>query len=220
MRPTMVREYTKRVSICVLGLLLCGLGSALGVLAGGVGTNAWNTLALGLAGKTGFSFGAATFTVSLTIVILDLLGRGKLGFGSLLNVLLVAYFSDFFLETFTIIPPANGPVLGMIYTLAGQVLMSFATLLYMSPALGCGPRDTLMVLIGKKVPKVPIGAVRFCIEAAAMLVGLLLGAPFGLGSVVVTALQASIFQFACHVTRIEPRNIPHEDFAATLKRLR
>ncbi len=216
----MVREYTKRVSICVLGLLLCGLGSALGVLAGGVGTNAWNTLALGLAGKTGFSFGAATFTVSLTIVILDLLGRGKLGFGSLLNVLLVAYFSDFFLETFTIIPPANGPVLGMIYTLAGQVLMSFATLLYMSPALGCGPRDTLMVLIGKKVPKVPIGAVRFCIEAAAMLVGLLLGAPFGLGSVVVTALQASIFQFACHVTRIEPRNIPHEDFAATLKRLR
>ena len=53
-----------------------------------------------------------------------------------------------------------------------------------------------------------------------MAVGILLGAPFGLGSVVVTALQASIFQFACQVTKIEPRNIPHEDFAATLKRLR
>ena len=46
----------------------------------------------------------------------------------------------------------------------------------MVPALGCGPRDTLMVLIGKKVPKVPIGTVRFCIEVVAMVVGVLLGA--------------------------------------------
>lgn len=220
MRPSMVKEYAKRGMVCITGLILCGLGSALGVLAGDVGTNAWNTLALGLVEQTGMRFGLATFTVSLTIVVIDLLGRGKLGFGSLLNVLLVAYFSDFFLETLTVIPPADGAVMGMIYTLAGQVLMSFATLLYMLPALGCGPRDTLMVLIGKKVPKVPIGAVRFSIEVAAMAVGILLGAPFGLGSVVVTALQASIFQFACQVTKIEPRNIPHEDFAATIRRLR
>ena len=30
----MVKEYTKRVIICMVGLALCGLGSALGVLAG------------------------------------------------------------------------------------------------------------------------------------------------------------------------------------------
>ena len=58
------------------------------------------------------------------------------------------------------------------------------------------------------------------IAVVAMAVGILLGAPFGLGSVLVTALQASIFQFACHVTKVEPRNIPHEDFAATIRRLR
>ena len=97
MRPSMVKEYAKRGTVCITGLILCGLGSALGVLAGDVGTNAWNTLALGLVEQTGIRFGLATFTVSLTIVVIDLLGRGKLGFGSLLNVLLVAYFSDFFL---------------------------------------------------------------------------------------------------------------------------
>lgn len=216
----MVKEYAKRVLICFTGLALCGLACALGVKAGDVGTNAWNTLALGIQNKTSLSFGTASFVVSLTIVIIDLLGKGRLGFGSLLNIIFVAVFSDVFLAVLEPIPTATSVVTGMIYTLAGQFLMAFATLLYMIPALGCGPRDTLMVLIGKKVPKAPIGAVRFCIEAAAMVAGLLLGAPFGLGSVVVTALQASIFQFACQVTRVEPRNIPHEDFAATLKRLR
>ena len=215
----MVKEYSKRVLICMTGLLLCGLASALGVLAGDVGTSAWSTLAMGLQRLTHQSFGTCTFLVSLTIVIIDLLGRGKLGFGSLLNIIFVAYFSDFFLQHLTFLPTAEGQVLGMIYTLSGQVLTAFAVLLYMVPALGCGPRDTLMVLIGKKVPKVPIGTVRFCIEVVAMVVGVLLGAPFGLGSVLVTALQASIFQFACQVTKIEPRNIAHEDFAATIRRL-
>lgn len=216
----MVKEYGKRTAVCMTGLILCGLGTALGVLAGDVGTNAWNTLALGLQRLTGQSFGTCTFLVSLSIVVIDLLGKGRLGFGSLLNVIFVAWFSDFFLEHLTFLPTADGMALGLVYTLAGQVLMAFATLLYMIPALGCGPRDTLMVLIGKKVPKVPIGAVRFCIEAAALGMGLLLGAPFGLGTVLVMALQATIFQFACQVTRTEPRNIIHEDFSATLKRLR
>ena len=216
----MVKEYTKRVLLCFTGILFCGLACVLGVKAGGVGTNAWNTLALGIQNKTGLTFGTCSFVVSLTIVIIDLVGKGRLGFGSLINIVFVSAFSDMFLKLLTRMPTATGVVTGMVYTLAGQVLMSFATLLYMMPALGCGPRDTLMVLIGKKVPKVPIGAVRFSIEAVAMVVGILLGAPFGLGSVVVTALQASIFQFACQVTRIEPRNIIHEDFSATFRRLR
>ena len=91
----MVKEYTKRAAICMTGLTFCGLGSALGVLAGDVGTNAWNTLALGLQRLTAQSFGTCTFLVSLSIVVIDLLGRGKLGFGSLLNVIFVAFFSDF-----------------------------------------------------------------------------------------------------------------------------
>ena len=215
----MVKEYTKRVIICMVGLALCGLGSALGVLAGDVGTNAWNTLALGLQRLTQQSFGTCTFLVSLSIIVIDLLGRGNLGFGSLLNVIFVAYFSDFWLTHLDFLPTADSMALGLVYTLAGQFLMAFATLLYMIPALGCGPRDTLMVLIGKKVPKVPIGGVRFCIEAAALGVGLLLGAPFGLGTVLIMALQASIFQLACRVTNIEPRNIVHEDFAATFRRV-
>ena len=53
----------------------------------------------------------------------------------------------------------------------------------------------------------------------ALLAGLLLGAPFGLGTVLVMVLQASIFQLACKITRYEPRSVTHENILDTCRGL-
>ncbi len=215
----MLKEYTKRLVFCVLSLALYGLGCFLGVKAGGVGTNAWNTLALGLSETFGLTFGTGTFLISLLIIVIDLVGRGKLGFGTILNVILIPVFSDCLIALFSFLPNASNPVAGVLCTLAGQVVIAFATILYMSPALGCGPRDTLMIIIGKKVPSIPIGVVKFCIEIAVLLIGFLMGAPFGIGTVLVLLLQASIFQLVCRIVRYEPRSIEHEDVLDTCRRI-
>ncbi len=216
----MRKQYLKRFTVCALGLILCGFASGLGAMAGQTGSNAWNTLSLGLCSRMDLSFGMANFAVSLVIILIDLAGKGKLGFGTVMNVVLIAVFSDVSLVVLDFLPEANNVALGVLYALAGQTLLSFASLMYMAPGLGCGPRDTLMVLIGKQFPKAPIGAVRFGIEALAMVCGLLLGAPFGLGTVLAMALQSAIFQLACRVTKIEPRNIVHEDFVETIRKLK
>jgi len=215
----MLKEYTKRFTYCGLSLALYGFGSFLGVKAGAAGTNAWNTLSLGISEMTGVSFGTATLLISVVIIAIDFFGKGKLGFGTLLNALLIPFFSDLFLNIFSFIPNATSPIAGALCTLAGQTVVSFATILYMLPALGCGPRDTLMVIIGKKFPKAPIGTVKLCIEIGVLVVGFLMGAPFGIGTVLVMVLQASIFQFACKITRYEPRNAEHEDFLDTYRRI-
>jgi len=213
------KEYGKRFLLCVCGLALFSLGNFFGVKAGVAGTNAWNTLALGLTEALGISFGTGNLLISLVIIAIDLLFRGKLGFGSILNALLIPVFSDFFLAVLSFVPATANPILGAVLALIGQTLISFATILYMTPALGCGPRDTLMIIIGKKMPRAPIGTVKFCMEIAVLLVGFLMGAPFGLGTVLVMVLQASIFQFACKVTRYEPRNVNHEDVLDTWRRI-
>lgn len=214
-----MKDYIKRVPLCIAGLALFGFGNVFSVASGAAGTNAWNTLALGITDKTDLGFGTATFCVSLVIVLIGLLGKGKLGLGSLLNLTLIPVFSDLWMSLFSFIPTAPNAVVGALYTLLGQTIISFATIVYMLPGLGCGPRDTLMVLIGRKFPKLPIGGAKFCLELMALLAGILLGAPFGIGTVLVMALQASIFQFACKVTRYEPRNVKHEDLLDTWKRL-
>ena len=216
----MFKEYTKRIGFCVGGLLMCGLGNFFGVKAGVAGTTSWNTLSLGIVEKTGISFGTATFLISLVIILIDLVGRGKIGIGSILNTIIIAWSSDIYLRLFSFLPNAQSNLAGLPFALAGQCLVAFGSVIYMRSALGCGPRDTLMVLIGKKLPKFPIGLVRFCLEAGALCVGLLLGAPFGIGTVAVIVLQASVFQLACNISHCEPRSIPHEDVLDTLRRIR
>ncbi|MBE6018749.1 MAG: hypothetical protein E7230_00195 [Clostridiales bacterium] len=215
----MAKEYCKRIVICTIGLALFALGTVFGVLAGAAGTNGWNTLAIGTANVTGMTFGTAVLVTGAAVLLIDLLGKGKLGIGTFMNVFLISWMSDVFLKILAFVPEPPNVFVGVIYTLAGQMITAFATILYMKPALGAGPRDTLMVVIGKKFPKAPIGIVRFAIEMAALLAGVLMGAPFGIGTVLVIALQASFLQFACRVCRFEPRDVRNEDLADTFRRI-
>ncbi len=215
----MTGSYAKRFFLCALGLACFACGNVLGVRAGSAGTNAWNTLALGLSSAFPLSFGNATLLISGAIILVDVLFGGRIGFGTLMNAFLIAWFSDLFLAHAGFIPPASDQFVGAVYTLLGQTVISFSTILYMLPGLGCGPRDTLMVIIGRRFPRAPIGIVKFGMEIAVLLVGVLLGAPFGAGTVLILALQATIFQFACRACRYEPRSAAHEDLPFTLRRL-
>ena len=214
----LLTEYLKRLALCLAGLALYGLGNACGVMAGAAGTNAWSTLAIGIAGRFSLSFGRATFLISLVIIVIAILGKGKIGFATILNILMIPVFSDLWIALLGPLP-ISGVWAGVLCTLVGQVIVSIATILYMSAALGCGPRDTLMVILGKKLPRIPIGAVKFGLEVAVLLFGVLLGAPFGLGTVLVMALQASIFQLCCRLFRFEPRSLVHEDVPDTVRRI-
>lgn len=216
----LAKEYFRRIIICIAGLALYALGNFFGVIAGSAGTNGWNTMALGLSNTTGMSFGTGVFLISLGILIIDFLGKGKLGIGTFMNLFLIPIMSDLFLELLSFIPDPPNIAVGVFYTLLGQMIIAFATVLYMRPGLGAGPRDTLMVITGKIFPKAPIGTVKFVLEMAALAAGVLMGAAFGIGTVLVIALQASFFQFACFICRFEPRDIKNEDVSDTLKRIR
>ncbi|MBR5229709.1 MAG: hypothetical protein IKW01_02540 [Firmicutes bacterium] len=215
----MFAEYLKRLTICILGLAAFSLGNFFGVLAGSAGTNAWNTLALGISDTSGISFGTSTFLISIAIIIIDIIGKGRLGIGTIFNIFVISALNDVFIKVITFIPPAGSSVIGAFYTLLGQTIISFATILYLSPALGAGPRDTLMIIIGNKFPAAPIGAVKFGIECGALITGILLGAPFGIGTVLVMVLQASIFQMVCWICHYEPRAIVHENLVDTFRRI-
>ncbi len=215
----MKHNYPKRFLICLIGLAFYGLGNACGVLAGSAGTNAWNTLTIGLTDIFGFSFGVGSFIVSLAIILIDILGKGKIGFGTILNIFIISIFSDLWIKVLQMLPASDSVIVGVLYTLIGQIIICFSTVVYMKPELGCGPRDTLMVIIGRKFPKAPIGAVKFGIEVLVLVVGILMGAPFGIGTVLVMALQASIFQLVCRICRFEPRSLEHEDVFDTLRQI-
>ena len=215
----MRKEYIRRFLLCALGLACFSVGNVFGVHAGSAGTNAWNTLALGISGTTSLSFGTVTLLISVLVIVIDVIFKGRIGFGTLMNALLISWFSDLLLGIFDFLPYAQNQFIGAALTIIGQTIISFSTILYMWPGLGCGPRDTLMVIIGKRFPKAPIGFIKFCMELVILLIGVLLGAPFGLGTVLIMALQATIFQFASRICHYDPRNFVHEDILDTIRRI-
>ena len=215
----MRKEYIRRFLLCALGLACFSVGNVFGVHAGSAGTNAWNTLALGISGTTSLSFGTVTLLISVLVIVIDVIFKGRIGFGTLMNALLISWFSDLLLGIFDFLPYAQNQFIGAALTIIGQTIISFSTILYMWPGLGCGPRDTLMVIIGKRFPKAPIGFIKFCMELVVLLIGVLLGAPFGLGTVLIMALQATIFQFASRICHYDPRNFVHEDILDTIRRV-
>ena len=125
------REYSSRFIVCMIGLTLYALGTYFGVVAGAAGTNGWNTLALGLSNSTGMSFGRCVFAVSAAILIIDFIGKGKLGVGTFLNALFIPWMSDIFLGTLSFVPDPPNVFVGTLYTLLGQMIIAFATVIYM-----------------------------------------------------------------------------------------
>ena len=216
----MASEYFKRWCVCMAGLLLCGTGSYCTVQASAIGIGAWETFQTGLSLSTGILYGNCTVMVSFAIILIDLLLKGKIGIGTLCNAVIIGKTVDFWHLTFDFLPLAQTLPVGLLYLVCGQLLNAFGSYLYMKPALGCGPRDTLMVILAKRFPKVNIGIVRFCMELCVFFVGVLLGAPYGWGTLFAMGITSFIMQAVFKLCKFRARDVQHENLADTYRRIR
>ncbi len=69
------------------------------------------------------------------------------------------------------------------------------------------------------MPKVPIGAIRGLIEGSVLLVGWLLGAKVGIGTVISVFGIGLILQFTFKLLRFDVKNIQHKSVSDTVKEL-
>jgi uncharacterized membrane protein YczE len=216
----MTKEYLKRIVRCLLGLVLCGIGIYFTVQATSIGIGAWETFQTGLSYRTGLAFGTCTVIVSFSVIVIDFLLGGKIGVGTLCNAVIVGKTVDFCHAFCDFLPEAHTLPLGICYLCLGFFLNAVGSVVYMKPALGCGPRDTLMVVLAKKFPRVNIGIVRFCIEICIFGLGVLLGAPYGWGTVFAVVSVSFILQATFKLFRFRARDVQHEDLTDTVRRIR
>ena len=107
---------------------------------------------------------------------------GKLGLGTIINILLVGIFIDIIMAL-NIIPVLSNFPLGVIMLLTGLVTIALGSYYYMKAGLGTGPRDSLMVAFTRRT-HLPIGVCRGTIELAAVILGWKLGGMVGVGTII------------------------------------
>lgn len=202
----------------VFGLLVFALGVHLTIRAD-LGVAPWDCLGMGIARHTPLNYGLAMTSIAVVVLLIDIVMKEKIGFGTIIDALLTGNFIQLFndIDPF---PETAGVFAGIIIIVVGLALMALGQFFYMSSAQCCGPRDTLLVGLGRRLDKLPIGAVQVILLGTVLLAGWLLGGPVGIGTLVSTFGAGIVMQIIYDLIKFEPRSVEHRSVVETAKILR
>jgi uncharacterized membrane protein YczE len=134
-------------------------------------------------------------------LILALLLREQVGWGTLGNILSIGPWLNLFLELIPNLTDTLFLQIGMF--LLGVLVQGIATAVYIGVDAGAGPRDSLMLAI-HRTTGVSIRLARGAIEVIVVLIGWLLGGPLGIGTVVFALLIGPSVQWAFKLFKVQP----------------
>ena len=197
------------------GLLVFAFGVHLTIFAN-IGLAPWDCLGMGLSYHTPLNYGLAMTLVAVTVLGVDLLLRERVGYGTVIDAFLTGNFVQLF-NDLNPLPPNRSLGRGVLLMLAGYAIMALGMWLYMRTGQCCGPRDSLLMALGRRMPRVPIGFVEIGLWAAVLLAGWLLGGPVGIGTLIGTFGAGAVMQVIYRLIRFEPRDIRHRDLFEVTK---
>jgi hypothetical protein len=180
LRPRMVAPL-------VGGLTAFGVGEGL-LVQSQWGASPWTVFAQGIAKQASISIGWATALISCAVLLVWFPLRERPGFGTLANLVIIAYVLDL---TTTIVAVAHTPAVKILYALGAVALIGVGSAFYLTCGLGPGPRDGLMTSLHRHL-HVSVVYIRLSIEVTILLVGWLLGGTVG----VATAFFAATIGFS------------------------
>ena len=202
----------------IAGLIVFAFGVHLTIFAN-IGVAPWDCLGIGIAAHTPFNYGIAMTIIAVTVLLIDIVLKEKIGFGTIIDALLTGNFVQMF-NYINPFPENTNVWIGIAVMVCGFFFMAVGMWIYMSAGQCCGPRDSLLVGLGKRMPKVPIGIVEVLLWAVVLVIGYLLGGPVGIGTLISTFGAGLVMQFVYNVIGFEPRRLSHMDVRSTVAQLR
>ena len=193
----------------VVGLLVFAFGVHLTIFAN-IGLAPWDCLGMGISYHTPLNYGLSMTMMAVIILLIDLCLHERIGYGTIIDALLTGNFVQMY-NDLNPFPENQNLWVGIAVMLLGFVFMAFGMWIYMKAGQCCGPRDSLLVGIGKRLPKLPIGLVEILLWAAVLLIGWLLGGPVGIGTLISTFGAGAVMQLVYNIIHFEPRDIHHRN---------
>ena len=192
----------------IIGLFIFAFGVHLTIFAN-IGLAPWDCLGMGLSYHTPLNYGLSMTLIALGVLGIDVLLREKIGFGTIIDALLTGNFVQFF-NSFNPLPLNEDVLTGICIMLVGFVFMALGMAVYMKSEQCCGPRDALMVGLGKRMTRIPIGIVEVILWSVVLLAGWLLGGPVGIGTIISTFGAGIVMQIVYSLIHFEPRDLNHK----------
>jgi uncharacterized membrane protein YczE len=157
----------------------------------------WGAFEQGLAAKTGITFGRASQLVGLALILAAWALGQPPTVVTVMNMLLIGDFSDRFLA---VLPAAQGLPAQVAYLAAGLIVHSVGIAAYLTPGLGSGPREGVMLGLCEAV-NTSIRLARVCIDLTVLVLALAMQGPIGPGTVTHALGAGPLIQFFLKLCR-------------------
>jgi uncharacterized membrane protein YczE len=192
------RRFAYDFLVIQIGFLLYGLSIDMMVQAN-LGLSSWDVLHMALTYHLPVTLGQASIGVGFVVVLLDVILREPLGWGTITNMIFIGVWVD---AVKPFVPDASAVLwVQVAYLLLGTLIMGFGTAVYVGVDAGAGPRDSLMLALSR-IGKISLRWSRTLLESATVLVGWLLGGPFWAGTIVSAFAIGPAVQFAFKILRV------------------
>jgi len=171
------RPRPSSLPVLLVGLWIFGTGEAL-LVASRWGNTPWTVLAEGVSRHSPLSIGAATLAISAVVLLGWIPLRERPGLGTVANAVVIAVAIDVVLG---VLPRQHHALAQAGFVVAGIAAIGLGSALYLTAALGPGPRDGWMTGLARRFG-LPLAWVRLGLELTVMVAGLLLGGRVGVGT--------------------------------------
>ena len=201
--------------LAAVSLFVNGFGVYLTIQAN-IGVAPWDVLNTGISNTFGILYGNASITVSLMILLIDIAMREPIGIAMFIDAVVVGKAVDFY--TFIgAVPKSDSIIISILMLIAGFFVLAYTQYTYMLAALGCGPRDTLLVGLKRHLKKIPIGAVSIALLSTATFIGYLLGGSVGIGTLICAFGCGPVMQLVFRLVKFDATSIRHQRLKESLK---
>ncbi|MEG2170741.1 MAG: YitT family protein [Erysipelotrichaceae bacterium] len=181
----------KRTMMVIVGSFIMGIGISI-VVSSGVGSDPMSLFWLGLSKQLSITFGQANILVNIVFIgIVFFINRSYINIGSLLSPLVVAVTTDVLSNLFFQDYPFY---LRVIICMFGFILLAFGVAYYSQADLGMGAYEALVFSIAKQ-SNIAVGYIRTIIDITLTIIGSMLGAQFGIGTMLAILLMGTGIQF-------------------------
>ena len=199
------------------GLLIYSFGVYL-TIAANIGLAPWDCFCMGISQYTPLNYGSTMVLVSVAAILIQLLFQERIGFATILDALITGRLTQLFIDI-SPYPENHSTLLGIVLLIIGFLIIDLGIYVYMSAELGSGPKDGMMIVMGKKLPKIPIGMIGVLLWSVVTLIGWMLGGSVGIGTLLSIFGAGFIMHIFYDAIGFEPRRLKHKSLKETLKSL-
>ncbi|MDL2212136.1 hypothetical protein LJB88_04595 [Erysipelotrichaceae bacterium OttesenSCG-928-M19] len=196
-----------KVAFLLCGYFLVALGISLGVVSN-LGLSPWDVFAQGLGFTLNVNIGTAGIIISLTVMTLAMLIKVLPGIGTLFNIFFIGIFTNL------IVPNLSTPpnfILCLLVNILGVICLALGSAMYLNAKTGAGPRDSLLLGVVHKT-KISTKYIKPIIEGIVLVIGILLGGTFGIGTIIALLLMGYFMDIFFKFFNYNPKEVKQLNF--------